>query len=404
MQSKKIMILGASTLQLPAICKAKEMGITVIAVDKDSNAVGFKYADICLFFSTIDTPRITEAARQFGIDGIMTAASDRPMRAVALAAAELHLAGISEETALRATNKILMRQCLKEHNVPVPAFFGAEDFREYQTIMQRFKTACIVKPADNSGSRGVFKISDPNDRELAKYAYDYSKKSSGNGEIIVEEFMEGPEVSVETISENGAVHIIAVTDKLTSGPPRFVEMGHSQPSRLAAGILGRIKEVAANAVLALGIDNGPAHVEIIATKAGPKVVELGARLGGDYITSHLVPLSTGTDMVKCCIQIALGEKPDFKINKRAGAAIRYFNTPPGKIMDIQNVETAKKSPAVRQITFVKAIGETAPEINSSSDRVGFVIAQSKNAAAAVKACKNALARIRIEIEAQGKAL
>jgi biotin carboxylase len=395
---KLIMILGASILQLPAIQKAKEMGLQVIAVDMDKNAIGFKYADICLEVSTIDIPSVIEAAKKYKIDGIMTLASDMPMRTVAAISKEMGLIGITEDTAIKTTNKAVMRQCLKENKVPIPAFYKAITKEQYLKVLGNFESKCIVKPADNSGSRGVFFIKNISDKDLIDYAFEYSKKYSRNGEIIVESFMEGYEVSVETLSIEGKVYVIQITDKLTTGGPRFVEMGHSQPSQLPNEIKKQIMIVAANAVKAVGIVNGPSHTEMMVTKEGIKIIELGARLGGDCITTHLVPLSTGVDMVKCCIQIALGDRPDIKSKFSKGAAIQYFETKTGKITSIAGVDEASKLPGVKEISFVKHIGDITDGIYSSSDRIGFVIAQANDTQKAIAICKSAIKNITIQLE------
>lgn len=393
---KTIMILGASILQLPAILKAKHMGLQTIAVDMDKNAIGFKDADICLEISTTDIPNVVAAAKKYNVDGVMTLASDMPIRTVAAVAKELNLVGINEDTALKATNKALMRECLQEHDVPIPAFFRVNDYDDYLATIQQFKGKFMIKPTDNSGSRGVFLVEDINDKKTINYAYDYSKKSSRIDEIIVEEYMEGPEVSVETLSIDGKVHVIAITDKLTTGAPRFVEMGHSQPSCLANDIKEQIALVATAAVTAIGIKDGPSHTEIIVTNEGPKIVELGARLGGDNITTHLVPLSTGVDMVECCINIALGLKPDIirKINR--GSAIRYFETRQGRIESISNLEKAKKLSGVKYISFLKQIGDSIHDISNSTDRIGYVIAQGNDSQEAIEICEKALELVDIK--------
>ena len=395
---KTLMILGASILQIPAILKAKEMGLQVIAVDMDKNAVGFQHADICLDISTIDIPKVVHAAQKYKIDGIMTLASDMPMRTVAAVAKELNIVGISEETALNATNKGMMRECLKQYNIPIPLFFKVNTKEEYINAIKQFDDKCIVKPADNSGSRGVYLISNIKDKKTIHHAYKYSKRYSRSGEIMVEEYMEGPEVSVEALSVEGEVHGIAVTNKLTLGAPKFVEMGHSQPSLLPREIEKEVTMIATDAIKAIGIENGPSHTEIIITKEGPKIVELGARLGGDNIATHLVPLSTGVDMVKCCIDIALNNKPEFGGKIRKGSAIRYFMTSAGRITDISGIDKAQKIPGVKQITFIKNIGDVIYDINSSSDRIGFVIAQSESANEAISVCEEVLSKIEIDID------
>jgi len=397
---KTIMILGASILQLPAIQKAKEMGLRVIAVDMDKDAVGMQYADVPLVISTIDIPAVVAAAKGYKIDGVMTLASDMPMRTVATVTKECGLVGVDEQTALNATNKAVMRKCLKEHGVPIPIFYKVSNRREYDAAVakiQRYSMKFIVKPADNSGSRGVFLVDKLNDSQAIEEAYSHSKEFSHSGDIVVEEYMEGPEVSVETLSIDGECHVIQITDKLTTGAPFFVEMGHSQPTQLEPAVAEDIRRVAKMAVEAIGIKNGPSHTEIKATPSGAKIVELGARLGGDCITTHLVPLSTGVDMVECCIRIALGEKPDIEEKFDKGSAIRYFETGVGKIKSIEGVETAEAIEGVKQASVVHGIGDIAKLVESSTDRVGFVVAQAADAGAAVDVCYAALNKIRIEI-------
>lgn len=396
---KKLMILGASILQLPAIEKAKKMGLEVIAVDMNPEAVGFTVEGVKKeVISTIDTESVLVAAREHKIDGIMTLASDMPMRTVAAVAKELELEGVTEETALAATDKGIMRQRLQEFGVPVPAFYKVNTRDEYYQAINKLGVKCIVKPADNSGSRGVDLLSNLEDSQEIEKAYHYSKSFSRNGTIVVEEYMEGPEVSVETLSLAGKCHVIQITDKLTTGAPYFVEMGHNQPSLLPKNIQQQIEKVAKMAVKALGIQNGPSHTEIKVTSEGPKIVEIGARLGGDNITTHLVPLSTGVDMVEACIRIALGEIPDLESKFAKASAVRYFDLSSGLIEKIDGVEEAEQLEGIKQISIVHGIGENSVEIKSSVDRVGFVIAQAEEPQIAIERCENAMRIIKIDIK------
>ncbi len=398
---KKIMILGASILQLPAIKKAKELGLNVVAVDRNPDAIGFKEDGIIKeLISTVDIPAILAAAKRHKIDGIMTLASDMPMRAVAVVAEELGLVGISEDTAIKATNKAAMRLALQENNVPIPLFYKITNKDEYIKAVERIQALdmkCIVKPADNSGSHGIILLKNY-DKSTIEDAYDYSIQFSRSGNLMVEEYMEGPEVSVETLNIDGVCNVIQVTDKLTSGAPFFVEMGHNEPSLLSESIKDEIIEVAIAANYAIGIEMGPSHTEIKVTKNGPKIVELGARLGGDNITTHLVPLSTGIDMVENCIKIALGYKPEVNLKYKKGSAIRYFRVDHGKIIGITGIEEAKKINGVKQISVVHGIGETIDGIKSSIDRAGFIIAQADTPKEAIRICEAANDVIQIEVE------
>lgn len=398
MKNKKLMILGASILQVPAIKKAKEMGIEVVAVDMNAQAIGFKYADKSLVISTIDVENVVKAAKEEKIDGIMTLASDMPMRSVAATCKELGLIGIDEQTAIRATNKAEMKKCLKENGVPISEFYKVSNKEEYNCAIKNFAQRCMVKPVDNSGSRGIFLIEDLSDKQLVEKAYEYSKQHSRSGDVIVEEYMRGPEVSVETISIDGKCNVVQITDKLTTGAPYFVEMGHSQPTKHDQATIEKIKQVAIKAVNAIGIKNGPSHTEIIVTEQGPKIVELGARLGGDCITTHLVPLSTGVDLVESCILIVLGIKPNLEKRFDKGSAIRYIPSYEGKFNCVYGVEEAKQLNGVKEVEIVKKVGEQLTKINSSTARIGFVIAQGENAEKAIEICENAIGKIKLEIE------
>lgn len=397
--NKKIMILGASILQLPAIQKAKEMGLQVVVVDMNPAAIGFNEKQIEKeIISTIDIPKVMDAAIRHKIDGIMTLASDMPMRTVAAVAKEMGIVGINEDTAIKATNKACMREALKKNNVPVPKFYKVSNRTEYVFAVSKFDSAFIVKPADNSGSRGIVKVDDLSDHNFISNAYDYAKKSSRNGDVVVEEYMKGPEVSVETLTLNGECHVIQITDKITTGSPHFVEMGHTQPSRLRDDIKRKIADVAIRANKAVGITNGPSHTEIIVTKDGPKIVELGARLGGDCITTHLVPLSTGIDMVENSIKIALGEPIDIHAKYSKGSAIRYLSCPKGKIKSITGIEEARQMDGIRQVSIVHGMGSVVGEIESSTDRVGFIVAQGDTASDAAIKCEEACSKIKFSIE------
>lgn len=397
--NKKLMILGASILQLPAIEKAKEMGLDVLVVDMNPDAVGFNVPGIEKeIISTIDIQAVISAAKRHRIDGIMTLATDMPMRTVAAVAKEMNLIGIDEETALKATNKAEMRKALQLNNVPIPKFYVVSNKDEYKEVVKQFNIPFIVKPADSSGSRGIFEVKDIHNDDLIIEAYDYCHPFSKVGDVVVEEYMEGPEVSVETLTVNGECHVIQITDKLTTGAPHYVEMGHSQPTMLSNEIAEQISKVAKAANKAIGIKNGPSHTEIIVTKEGPKIVELGARLGGDNITTHLVPLSTGVNMVECCIKIALGEIPDIKKKWNKGSAIRYFEQHAGVIDSIEGIDKAEEIDGVQQISIVHGVGEKVTEINSSGERMGFVIAQDVDVDAAIKDCLAALTKINVIIK------
>ena len=391
---KKLMIVGASVLQLPAILKAKEMGLDVAVVDFNPQAIGVQYADKYYNASTMDEDAVLSAAEEYQPDGIMTLATDMPMRGVAKSSDKLHLHSINYETAMKATDKYDMIKAFKEHNVPSPWFFVVDSLEELKQKESVVSFPCIIKPTDNAGSHGVAKVY--SFRELLDN-YEYAHSCSRHGMVIVEEYLDGPEVSVEVMVVNGVVNILQITDKITTEAPHFVEMGHTQPSRLPVVTQDSIRNVTVAACKAIGIDKGPAHVEMKVTKRGPVMIELGARMGGDNITTHLVPLSTGIDMVGSTIKVALGENPDINPSLHCGSAIRYFDVPFGTINAIGNIDEASRVPGVKQITFTKEVGEESTPIHCSNDRIGFVIAQGSTSEDAVLACEQAMNIVNIEI-------
>lgn len=391
---KRIMILGASVLQVPIIQRAKALGYKVIAVDMNSKAVGFQYADKALVISTIDTEAIYKAALGEGIEGIITAATDMPMRSVAVVAKRMGLVGISEDTAMHATDKYLMRNRLFEQGVPVPMFNKVASFDEYSRVVASYGAQYIVKPVDSSGSRGVFLVKS---EQTHPEGYHYAKKHSRSGDILVEEYLQGREISVETVSLHKEIIFLAITDKQTTGPPYFVEVGHSQPTTLDASMQERVMQVTRATINAMGIENGPAHTELIITTDGPKVVEIGARLGGGSITSHLVPLSTGIDLLGLCIKIAMNEEIVVEPGKNGASAVRFFTPARGIIQAIHGIEDAMGVEGVNKIDFFKGEGDQVENLRNGADRVGFVIATGDSANEAIETCERAIDLIDIKM-------
>lgn len=392
---KRILIIGASILQVPAIKKAKQLGYYVGVLDYNKDAVGKRYADEFFCVSTIDISGVVEVAKKFKPNGVMTLATDMPMRTVAKVAEVCNLPGITMNTAIKATDKGEMIKAFEKANVAHPWYYIVRNAEEIDGIKNKIAYPCIMKPIDSAGSRGVNIISSANE---LKEKYAKSANESRTGGVIVEEYLIGKEVSVEIMVVDSNIHILQITDKITTGEPHFVEMGHTQPSRLEKNEIESIKKLARRAVEAVGITIGPAHVEIMVTDRGPKMIELGARMGGDCITTHLVPLSTGIDMVEATIKLACGEKIKIipKFNK--GAAIRYVEQKKGVLREYKNIDKIKRIFGVKEVVQVKHPGDMIEDIKNSSDRIAFVIAQANTANEAAKICDRAISEIEVIID------
>lgn len=399
---KRLMILGAGELQLPAIVQAKQLGFETVVADQNPDAPGMRAADFAVQVSTIDEKGVLKCAQEYHVDGIMTLATDFPIRTVAKVAERLGLEAISSETAHNATDKYKMRECLRRASIPCPDYYRITSRHELEKLVADGcvdrEQAYILKPTDNAGSRGVIMIPAGARDHFYEEAYRYSIACSRCGELILESFLDGKEISVETFSVDGACHIVQITDKTTTEAPHFVEYRHVQPAALSDGEIGQIEDMVSRAVRAIGIFNGPSHTEVRLTKDGPRIVEIGARLAGDHISTDLVKLSTGIDLVECCIRQAMRMDVNLKRECERGAAIRYFREKPGIIRSIQGIEDAKRQPGIFAIHLERKPGERIQEVHSSLDRIGYVIASGHTAQEAVSRCEGAVDSIEIEVE------
>lgn len=394
-EKKVIFILGGSELQVPAIKKAKECGMYVFVLDYNPEAVGRRYADTFLEISTIDIDAVYTAAIRYSPDYIITSTSDMPVRTVAWVNEKLgKRSGISYANSLCVTDKALMRQRMERKLVPIPAYYVVHSFSEFMHYIPKMENKFIIKPADNAASRGVCLVEKKNVNEYIRI-YEYSKKYARNGVVLLEEYMEGAEVSVEIYVVEGKPHVIAITDKYITKIPFFVELGHTEPSQLSADVQNEVKKIAYEAVKAVEIKNGPAHVEIKITSNGVKLVEIAARLGGDFITSRLVPLSTGVDMVGATFDNLQGKRVDLKSNIHQGAAIRFLTGNDGIICKIEGIQEARKMKGIQEVVLYKREGDRVTIPHNSGDRLGHIIGIGKNALEAEKNVERALDTIHI---------
>ena len=399
---KTVMILGGSASEVPVIKRALEMGHKVVLVDRDETSPGFKEKVVPEYHSIADKEKILELAQKYKIDGIL-ASVDAGVRPTAYVCKVMGLPGISEEAAFMGTDKVAMRIRLKERGVPVPEFYIVKSKEEYLEAVSKFTDVCIVKAADSSGSRGIYKLKDLTDESDIDYAYDYCREFSSTGELLIEEFMVGPEICVETLSAGGVCYPIQITDQMHKEPPYFTDCGYSQPSTLAPDIIEEIRQIAIDANLAIENYQGSSCTEMIVTKDGPKVVELGARLAGDFMTTAMVPLSCGVDMPGAVVKIALGESIDVQPKFNKGSCVRYFMKERiGLIREIVGVDKAKSIKGVQAVEILKGIGDEATPLRKSSDRLGLVITQGETAEEAIGIAEEALNQIDFIVEQEEK--
>lgn len=367
---KKILIIGAGEIQVPVIKKAKEMGLFVITTDFDPNAPGFKYSDVSEVVSTVDLEKNLNVAKKYKIDGVLTT-SDLPVNTVAYICEKLSLNGLSIESAKVSTNKYLLRKVLKKNGLKTPNFAIVYDKNELKSIINKFKFPIVMKPIDSSASRGVVKVF--SEEELYK-EYDESIKYSKSKKVILEEFIDGNEYSVECLIQNGNINIIAITEKTVTGEPYFVEIRHVIPANLEQGKIDEVNKLVNDVVNIIGLDNSAAHIELKISSEGPTIIEVGARLGGDYITSDLVPLATGTNMLENIIKISISENINIEKNIKRFSGIQFLYDKNYNDF-IRNEKEILSDEKIYRYEITRSNGI---RLKSSLDRAGYLIFSSNS--------------------------
>lgn len=371
--NKKLAVIGASYLQQPLVEKAKEMGLEVHCFAWEDGAVCKDIADHFYPISIIEKEEILNICLKVGINGICTIASDVAAPTVAFVAEKMGLVGNSYESAVRANNKYLMRESFSKADVPCPKYMVATpntlNTPAVLDGLRDFQYPIIIKPSDRSGSLGVSKICTPGEYYPA---IKQAMKVSFRHEAMIEEFIDGREISVEFISYQGHHYPLQITDKVTTGAPHFVELEHHQPSSLSKDMYETIYSITEKALNALGITNGASHSEYKITPKGRiAIMEIGARMGGDFIGSDLVRLSNGYDFLKGVIEVALGEFKEPKKTISMHSGVYFLCKETERIKPI--LESWQNNPV-----FVK--GEITDNelrnVTCSADRNGYVIYQA----------------------------
>ncbi len=392
------MIIGGGLLQLPVINTAKRMGLQVIVTDYNPNAIGMKDADIPLVMSTKDIEGSVRAARAQNeitpISAVLTVGTDASM-AVAAVANALKLPGIKFDDAEAATNKIKMRMRFKEHGVPSPDFLPVWSLSDAKKACKVIKFPVVIKPSDNMGARGVSRINNMNE---LKEAFEFAKSASPSGELILEEMMEGPELSIDAIIYNGDVTFTGIADRIIKYPPFFVEIGHNMPSAMPDSVIESACDVMKQGIKALGLTLGAAKGDIKITPQGPMIGELAGRLSGGFMSAYTYPLSTGVDLMKAAIEVALGQEPGNLEPVLSKVSIeRSIISPTGYVKKISGLEEALKVPGIKEIFIDVKVGDKISPPRSNVEKTGHIIAAADTLDEAEAAFNDCMSLLKIEI-------
>lgn len=384
-----LLILGAGIDQIYPIKTAKGEGLRVLAADSNPNAPGFAYADEVAVVSNRDAAGLKQlcdssARRGHPVAGVLVMGTDIPHIAAELAI-HAKIPGPSVETGTWTTNKFLMKERLAQAGVAVPWYALVNDFETLLRMMQQHGgDKFVIKPTDRSGARGVF-VTRRGAADL-KAMYDEAKAEAYSGEVIVEEFIEGPQISTESILWQGKAYTPGFVDRnyemLERFAPHVIENGGTHPSRVTGRRRAEIENLVERAAAALGIVDGVAKGDVVIAQDGtPMIIEIAARLSGGDFSESLIPLGCGVNIVKAAIQIAVGRKPDLEQlqdQHESYVANRYFFGFPGTLRAITGVEEVLAFPWVKKFELYVKPGDVIGSIKFHAGRLGVFVVVAEN--------------------------
>jgi carbamoyl-phosphate synthase large subunit len=386
---KSILVFGGADFQLSLIKECLDMSLYTVVIDPNPNAIAQQYANAFEVVDGKDFEGTCKVVEKYKIDAIVTAATDKPLVMMAQIAKKYNFKFFSEETAKLCTDKFLMKQKFAELELP----FAKGNI--IKTANDKINFPIVIKPTDNSGSRGVIFCKNKNELEnIFKESIQYTRKPY----LLAEEFIDGKEYSIESLHFNGKSKIIQITEKTVSSLPYFVELGHVQPAVLDKEVYKKLEALLGKVTKAFGFENCGSHNEVKIKDGKITFIEISPRLGGDFISSKLVKASTGINMEKALLQIALGEKPNLSNSKDSVSGIFFFCFEPGIISKINDVKQILNIPEVIDYSFNLKVGDKISKITSSIDRYGYFILKTDNRDSLFDLKENILNQIKVNTD------
>lgn len=370
---KKLLMLGGGFLQKYVIRKAKTLGYYVLCLDADPNAVGFAIADEHAVINIVDEEACLAYARDKQVDGVLTAATDFSVLTMSRIAEELQLPGINYQSAKVIKNKALVRKRLFEANADDTGIsYEIDSVADIADILPKIKFPVMMKPVDGSGSRGASKVEKTED--FVKAAV-FAMNGSITHRAVAEPFIEGKEYGVESFVDNGVIHVLGVMQKDMTLPPYYAELGHAIPSGLTPELETKVKSCVYRAIFALGVNHGSVNMDLLITNEGNvHIVDVGARMGGNLIGSHIIPMGTGIDYMGNMIRAAVGDATNWKPEwQPKPVATKLLALTPGIIKKLPNFDQIAAEYNV-QIEHHLHVGDTITPYRTNLDGCGYVVA------------------------------
>ena len=366
-------------MQRLAYLEARNLGIQVVGVDPNPDAPCSELADYFYFHDLQDMPSLVDIVERHHVNGIMTLSADYPVKAMGVLNSMYHLPGISRSVAEIVTDKSALRNLCHSCGISSPRYIIQENSSHININDIMNMLPVIVKPISSSGGRGVTCIKRGEvARSQLRDAIGHARQFSRNGRVIIESFIGGKEYSAETITFRGVTRVITVTEKITSGHPYFMEVGHNVPYVFDERQWQKVKSFLFSVIDCVGIDNSPAHIEFKVDQSVPVLVEVGARLGGGSITTDLIPLAMGINMVAAAINLSLGIEPEIRRTRNRAAGIRYLIPPPGVMKAVKGFDRIDNFSEIVKKESEYTLGSQIPLIRNAEGRKAYIIGVSES--------------------------
>jgi biotin carboxylase len=403
-ENRTLLIVSGGIEAADAAKRARDMGLHVVVSDIDPNAPGFSYAHdrlIADVYGPEDTAAAAERCHRERrrIDGVICVAADAPLTA-ALVAERLKLPGISVETARLACDKLAMKRRFRDAGVPVPWFAPVSSVAELRALIAERGNDLVIKPADSRGSRGVQRLARVRDVHAA---FELARSHSPTSRVMVETYLNGPQVSTESIVTDGRCYTPGFSDRnyefLETHAPCFIENGGDLPSHLPWETQTRVRDLVGRAAAALGVRNGTVKGDIVVHKGEPYVIELAARLSGGFFCTREIPLNTGVDFIGCAIRVALGEHllpMELEPKMLVPVIQRYAFPNPGRVIDVRGAHAARQVAGIADVIVTARPGDIIPPAGDKRPSGAMVLATGRTKEEALAAAKAGLAEIEIE--------
>lgn len=372
----KALVLCGGKSQIALIEELKKRNITAILADGNNKAAAIEYADKFYQVSTLDVEGIEKVALDEKVDFILSVCADQMLLVAAQVSEKLGLpCYIDYETAKNVSSKEYMKRIFVENNIPTAKYIVRSSISKSDILGLHFPL--IVKPVDCYSSRGVKKVL--NYEELLT-AFENAKELSRTKTVIVEEFIDGPELSVDIYVEDGKVHILCIRslDKIPNSE-KFIICRGNYPAEISEMTRKRVQDVAQKIADAFGLVNTPMLIQMKFNDEQIHILEFCARTGGG-IKYRLIPKVSGFDVVKAVLDLTLGEKPHVEL-KQLNAFIvdEFLYCNPGTLDHVEGLDQLLKDGIIDHYEIFKPQGYVFTEINSSGDRVAYfsVLADNK---------------------------